>query len=202
VQRYAQIRDFVDGVGGIAPFVVRLASEMPLRALILLGLFAASCVAPATVAQSPTASPTVAAATAASTAAATFSVPATFAAVCGTMSDGVQITRASATFLLNSPGRPPLKIASSGPAPIDMMVPSGSAQSGYVCLLLDAGKPLPIVAGLIGPQMPGFVAEGTFPATAARPGSYRLRASAGVRLCGAARRGHGPDRLEHRLRGG
>jgi len=29
--------------------------------------------------------------------------------------------------------------------------------------------PLPIFDGLIGPQMPGFVAEGTFPATATRP---------------------------------
>jgi hypothetical protein len=38
-----------------------------------------------------------------------------------------------------------------------------------VCLLLDAGKPLPVFAGLIGPQVPGFVTDGTFPATAARP---------------------------------
>lgn len=113
--------------------------------------------------------PAPAASGAANTAAATFFVPVTFASVCGTMSDGVQITRASATFVLNAPGRSPLKIASNGPAPIDVMVPSGSAQSGYVCLLLDAGKPLPIFAGLIGPQMPGFVAEATLPATAARP---------------------------------
>jgi len=103
------------------------------------------------------------------TAAATFSVPATFAVACGTMSDGVQITRASATFVLNSPGRPPLKIASNGPGPIDMMVPSGAAQSSYACLLLDAGVPLPIFAGLIGPQMPGYLAVGTVPATSARP---------------------------------
>jgi len=106
---------------------------------------------------------------AAPTAAATFSVPATFAAVCGTMSDGVQITRATATFVLNSPGRPPLKIASNGPGPIDAMVPSGSAQSSYACLLLDAGVPLPIFAGLIGPQMPGYLAAGTVPSTSARP---------------------------------
>jgi hypothetical protein len=85
------------------------------------------------------------------------------------MSDGVQSTRASATFVLNSPGRPPLKIASNDPAPIDMMVPSGPAQSSYVCLLLDAGVPLPIFAGLIGQGMPGFVVQGTVPATSANP---------------------------------
>lgn len=104
-----------------------------------------------------------------STAAATFSVPATFAVACGTMSDGVQTTRASATFFLNAPGRSPLKIASTGPGPIDAMVPSGTAQSGYVCLLLDAGVPLPVFAGLSGPQMPGYVVNGTTPATSARP---------------------------------
>ena len=118
---------------------------------------------------SPSAGPTRPVSAAAPTAAATFSVPATFAAVCGTMSDGVQITRATATFVLNSPGRPPLKIASNGPGPIDAMVPSGSAQSSYACLLLDAGVPLPIFAGLIGPQMPGYLAAGTVPSTSARP---------------------------------
>ena len=103
--------------------------------------------------------------TAANTAAATFSVPATFAAVCGTASDRVARTASTnATFLLNSPGRSPLKIASTGNAPIDAVIPGG-----YVCLLLDAGVPFPIFGGLIGPQMAGFVAEGTFPATAARP---------------------------------
>jgi hypothetical protein len=135
-----------------------------LGAATAIAIAAMSCASAALPGPTQTVQPT-----ATNTAAATFSVPATFASVCGTMSDGVQITRASATFLLNSPGRPPLRIASSGPAPIDMLVPSGSAQSGYVCLLLDAGKPLPIVAGLIGPQMPGFVADGTFPATAAQP---------------------------------
>ncbi len=103
--------------------------------------------------------------TAANTAAATFSVPTTFAAVCGTASDRVARTStANATFLLNSPGRSPLKIASTGNAPIDAVIPGG-----YVCLLLGAGVPFPIFDGLIGPQMPGFVAEGTFPATATRP---------------------------------
>lgn len=108
----------------------------------------------------PTAQPT-----AGLTAAATFSVPPTFASVCGTMSDGVaRTTSTNATFLLNSAGRSPLKIASTGPGPIDAMVPSG-----YVCLLLDAGVPLPIFAGLIGPQMPGYLPVGAVPSTSARP---------------------------------
>ena len=99
------------------------------------------------------------------TPAATFSVPTFFASACGTVSDRVAKTTATnATFLLNSPGRSPLKIASTGNAPIDAMVPAG-----YLCLLLGAGVPLPIFDGLIGPLMPGFVAEGTFPATATRP---------------------------------
>ncbi len=107
--------------------------------------------------------------TAAHTAAATFSVPAIFASVCGTMSDGVaRTTSTNATFLLNAPGRSPLKIASTEPGPIDVMVPSGRA-SGYVCLLLEAGVPLPIFAGLIGLGMRGFIPEGTFPATTAQP---------------------------------
>ena len=115
------------------------------------------------------ASPTVAPSAAAPTVAVTFSIPAQFAVVCGTMSEGVQISRGNATFTLNAPGRAPLKIASTDPGPIDAMVPSGTAQSGYVCLLLDAGVPLPIFAGLIGPQMPGYVVNGTAPATSARP---------------------------------
>lgn len=108
-------------------------------------------------------------ASAIATAAATVSVPARFAGVCGTMSDGVQISRGRATFTLNAPGRAPLKITSTDPAPIDAMVPTGIAQSGYVCLLLDAGVPLPTFAGLIGPGMPGYVVQGTVPATSTNP---------------------------------
>jgi len=85
------------------------------------------------------------------------------------MSEGVQITRVSATFVLNSPGRSPLKIASNGPGPIDAMVPPGAAQSSYACLLLDAGAPFPVFAGLIGLGMPGYVVQGTIPATSANP---------------------------------
>jgi hypothetical protein len=137
--------------------------KVPRLALTLVALLAAtSCAPTVSTGLVPTGPPP-------STAAATFSVPATFAAACGTMSDGLQITRTSATFALNSPGRPPLKIASSGPAPIDAMVPSGTTQSGYVCLLLDAGVPLPIFAGLVGRGMPGYVVQGTVPATSANP---------------------------------
>ena len=103
--------------------------------------------------------------TAVSTAAATFSVPATFAAVCGRASDRVARTAStSATFLLNSPGRSPLKIASTGNAPIDMVIPGG-----YACLLLEAGVPFPIFGALIGSYLEGFVSEGTLPATSAKP---------------------------------
>jgi hypothetical protein len=66
--------------------------------------------------------------------------------------------------LLNSPGRSALKITFTGNAPVDAIIPAG-----YVCLLLEHGALLPIFAGLIGPQMPGYLAAGTFPATAARP---------------------------------
>lgn len=99
------------------------------------------------------------------TAAATFSIPTSFASVCGTASDRVARTAtANATFLLSSPGRSPLKIAFIGPAPVDAIIPAG-----HVCLLLEHGAPLPTFAGLIGPQMSGYVPQGTFPATAARP---------------------------------
>jgi len=131
-----------------------------IAAAAALAIAAMSCAPTAFPGPSQTVQPT-----AANTAAATFSVPATVAAVCGTASDPVaRTTTANATFLLNSPGRSPLKIASPGNAPIDAVIPRG-----YVCLLLGAGVPFPIFDGLIGPQMPGFVAEGTFPATAARP---------------------------------
>ena len=131
---------------------------MFIHIVILPALLVASCAAPATSGSSP-------ATVAAATAAATFSVPETFAAVCGTASDRVARTATTnATFLLNSPGRSALKVASTGKAPIDAVIPGG-----YVCLLLGAGVPVPIFVGLVGPQMPGFVIEGMFPATAARP---------------------------------
>lgn len=103
--------------------------------------------------------------TAVRTAAATFSAPATFAAACGTASDRVAKTAsANATFLLNSPGRSPLKIAWTGTAPVEAAVPGG-----YVCLLLEAGVPFPTLGALIGPYQEGFVSEGTLPATSAKP---------------------------------
>jgi hypothetical protein len=136
--------------------------NVPACALILLAIVTASCASPAATASSPSPSPSP---TAASTAAATFSVPATFAAACGTVSDRVARTAAtSATFVLSSPGRSPLKVALTGNAPVDAVVPAG-----YVCVVLDAGVPFPISGGLIGPYMAGFVADGTLPATSAQP---------------------------------
>ncbi len=103
--------------------------------------------------------------TAVHTAAATFSVPATFAAACGTASDPVaRTTSTNATFLLNSPGRSPLKIASTENAPIDVVIPGG-----YACLLLEAGVPFPILGAQLGRYSEGFVSEGTLPATSAKP---------------------------------
>lgn len=132
-----------------------------MRRVILPALFIASCAAPATSGSPPAPTLTVAVATAA----ATFSVPATFASVCGTASERVARTAtANATFLLDSSGRSALKVTFPGNAPVDAIIPPG-----YVCLLLEPGVPLPTFAGLIGPQMPGYVAQGTFPATAARP---------------------------------
>jgi hypothetical protein len=99
------------------------------------------------------------------TAAATFFIPSNFASACGTASDRVARTAtADATFLLSSPGRPPLKITFPGPGPVDGIIPAG-----YICLLLEHGTALPTFGGLIGPQMSGYLPEGTFPATAARP---------------------------------
>lgn len=99
------------------------------------------------------------------TAAATFSVPATFATVCGRASDPIARTpTTNATFVLNSPGRAPLTIASTWSAPIDATIPGG-----YACLLLDAGVPFPILSALLGTYQEGFVNEGTFPATSAKP---------------------------------
>ena len=133
---------------------------MAMRALAIALLLLSSCASAVSSGPSQTVQPTAVA-----SAATTFSVPAAFAAVCGTTSDGVaRTTSTNATFLVNSAGRSPLKVASTGNAPIDAMVPSG-----YVCLLLEAGVPFPVFAGLIGPQMPGYVAEGTIPATSARP---------------------------------
>jgi hypothetical protein len=109
---------------------------VPACALILFAMIAASCgsLAVTEPAPSPTTVPT---------AGATFSVPATFAAACGTVTDRVARTTAtSATFVLNSPERSPLKVALTGNAPVDAVVPAG-----YVCVLLDAGVPFPIFGG-------------------------------------------------------
>ena len=128
--------------------------------VIALAIAAQSCAPAASTGPIQTVQPTAVA-----TAAATFTVPATFAAVCGTASDRVPRTASTnATFVLNSPGRPPLKLTSTGDAPIDVVIPGG-----YVCLLLEAGVPFPIFGGLTGPYLDGFVLEGTLPATSAKP---------------------------------
>jgi hypothetical protein len=131
---------------------------VPACALILFAMIAASCgsLAVTEPARPPTTVPT---------AGATFSVPTSFAAACGTVSDRVARTAAtSATFVLNSPGRSPLKVALTGNAPVDAVVPTG-----YVCVVLGGGVPFPISGGLIGPYMAGFVPDGTLPATSAQP---------------------------------
>ena len=130
-------------------------------AAVLLVVLLGGCVATTPPYRVASAKPTAAA----PTAAATFSVPATFAAACGTVSDRVAKTTATnATFLLNSPGRSPLKIAWTGNAPVDAAVPAG-----YLCLLLEAGVPFPTLLGSLGPYDEGFVSEGRVPATSAKP---------------------------------
>ena len=132
--------------------------------MTLRALLAAACVMMAACTVTSGAAPSPSPKTAA-TAAATFSVPATFAVVCGRASDRVARTpTTNATFVLNSPGRAPLTIASTSNAPIDATIPGG-----YACLLLDAGVPFPVLNALLGPYQEGFVSEGTFPATSAKP---------------------------------
>jgi hypothetical protein len=96
--------------------------------------------------------------------AATFAAPLTWASACGAVTDRVPRTDpAGASFVLRSPGRAPLRISWRDPAPID------SFGGDYVCVLLEAGVPSPIFAGQTAAGLPGFVPEGTVPATAAQP---------------------------------
>jgi hypothetical protein len=154
--------------------------KTPLRALIPFALLAASCAAPATVASSPTAVPPIASATAAPTA--SVAVPTAppslapapttpiataddWAGACGRVTEFIgNTTTANGSFVLTSPGREPLKVtltaAHSTP---------GGAFGGYVCVGLEAGVPYPIFGGLGVPNTPGFINEGTYPATNAKP---------------------------------
>jgi hypothetical protein len=65
---------------------------------------------------------------------------------CGQVSD---VTPAS--FVISSPGVDPLRVA----------IPSGvvSAPSGYACVSVLPGRPAAQLAGLLTPDMPGYVAE-------------------------------------------
>jgi hypothetical protein len=72
---------------------------------------------------------------------------------------------ANGSVVLNSPGRSPLRITLAAPR----VNPGTQFGSGYVCVTLDAGVPYPIFAGLSAPGADGFIAAGTYPATAAKP---------------------------------
>ncbi len=86
----------------------------------------------------------------------------TWAVACGTVSgyEGNTST-AYGTMVLDSPGRSPLKIALTQGF-------FGSA-SGNVCVSLVARVPAPIFDGFFPPNTPGFIPEGTLPATKADP---------------------------------
>jgi hypothetical protein len=106
-----------------------------------------------TVAATPSPTPTPAA-----------TAPATVAIVCGTTSDFVgDNAQTNGSFVLNSPGRAPLRIT----------IPAGrlgGSASGYVCIEVLAGVPYPLFAGFVPGGVRGlFIDSGTFPATMASP---------------------------------
>lgn len=130
----------------------------------LFGVLVVACTAPAARTPSPTphAIPS-SAAPPSPTPTATAATPATFAAVCGTISDFAgDNAQTNGSFVLNSPGRAPLKIT----------IPAGrlgGSASGYVCVAVLAGTPYPLFAGFFPPGTPGFVSSGAVPATTAGP---------------------------------
>ncbi len=83
-------------------------------------------------------------------------------AVAGSVSSWSRST--SGSLVLNSAGRPPLKVTLTTPR----STPGGGI-SGYICAGLVAGSPNPVFNGLWPPSTQGFVAEGTLPATKAGP---------------------------------
>jgi hypothetical protein len=139
-------------------------------AALVVGVVVAVLVIGAVIVRGPTSTPNIgpgqpAQPTASSTPAATFSLPTTFAVACGVASERVAKTGSTdATFVLNSPGRSPLRIAWTGNAPVDAAVPAG-----YICVLLEAGAPFPVLSALVGPYQEGFISEGAVPATFAKP---------------------------------
>jgi len=90
---------------------------------------------------------------------------ATWAVACGTVRDYVGNTSTTdGSFVLDSPGRSPLRIALTSAH----STPGGSF-SGYLCASLEAGVPSPIFGGIWPPNTAGFINPGVLPATAAQP---------------------------------
>ncbi len=83
--------------------------------------------------------------------------------VCGTIRDFVRDTpQSDASFVLDSPGRDPLKIT----------IPAGrlgSQAANYVCVQVQRGNPNPRFDGFFPGGTEAFVREGAVPATAASP---------------------------------
>lgn len=130
----------------------------------LLGVLVAACTAPV-VTPSPTPSATVATTASPSpTPAGVATTPGTFAAVCGTISDYVSDNpQTNGSFVLNSPGRAPLKIT----IPAGRL--GGGSVSGYVCIGVLAGVPYPLFDVIFTIGNAGFVGSGTVPTTFALP---------------------------------
>jgi hypothetical protein len=136
--------------------------------VLLPGLLLAACAAPPIAAPSaepsPTRSATVAAsASPSSTPTPAATTPATSAVVCGTISEFIgDNSQTNGSFVLNSPGRTPLKIT----------IPAGrlgGVAANYVCIGVLAGIPSPLFDGFFPGGAPGFIDPGTFPATRAVP---------------------------------
>ncbi|MEP6694636.1 MAG: hypothetical protein ABJB39_08330 [Chloroflexota bacterium] len=91
--------------------------------------------------------------------------PKSWASTCGTVSEFVSSTgTANGSFVLSSPGRLPLRVT----------VPAQSSLSGplagYICgSIYGTGAPSPTFVGLWAPGTPGFIPDGTVPATKAEP---------------------------------
>jgi hypothetical protein len=137
------------------------------RSLSVVGLLAVlitACAAPVST-PSPTPSATVVVTVSpSSTPTPAATTPPTSALVCGTISDFVgDNSQTNGSFVLNSPGRAPLKIT----------IPAGrlgGSASGYVCIGVLAGVPYPLFAGFVpGGVRELFIDSGTFPATMASP---------------------------------
>ena len=110
----------------------------------------------------PTPSTTVATTAPPTSTATTSPAGATFASVCGTIANFVADSATDGSFILNSPGREPLKIT----IPAGRL--GGGNASGYVCVGVLAGVPSPLFDGFATPGR-GFVNSGTLPATTASP---------------------------------